>query len=362
MFAHRLVILLLGLLSGNFLFAQKYSNEFLSIGAGARAQGLGNAVVAGVSDIYSTFWNPAGLVGIEEETGLSLGAMHAEWFAGVGKYDFLGASIPLGNSQKRLALSAIRFGIDGIPNTLSLYESDGTINYDNVVEFSAADYAFLLTYSQPLKVKRGNLSIGGNVKVVRRIIGTFANSWGFGLDLGLQYHLKGLRLGLVGKDITSTFNAWTVNFTAEEKQVLIQTGNSLPDINSTEVTNPSLIFGVGYHFGFKTVGFTPEVNLITTTDGRRNVLIPGEKLSADLAFGLEVDYKEAVYLRAGVDQFQKETNFDGTETTISRPSLGIGLRLGAFRVDYAYTDLGDARNTYSHVISLVLNLKKDKDQ
>ena len=90
--------------------------------------------------------------------------------------------------------------------------------------------------------------------------------------------------------------------------------------------------------------------------------MPGETLSADLAFGLEVDYKEAVYLRAGVDQFQKETNFDGTESTLSRPSLGLGLRLGAFRVDYAYTDLGDARNTYSHVISLVLNLKKDQDQ
>ncbi|MCB0664162.1 MAG: hypothetical protein KDC24_15560, partial [Saprospiraceae bacterium] len=166
-------------------------------------------------------------------------------------------------------LSLVRFGIDGIPNTLSLYDSDGSINYDNVVEFSAADYAFFLSYAQPVKIKKGSLSVGGNVKVVRRIIGSFANSWGFGLDLGAQYHLGNFKLGFVGKDITSTFNAWKVNFTEEEKQVLIQTGNTLPDINSSEVTNPSFILGAGYHFGFKKIGFTPEVNLIATTDGRR---------------------------------------------------------------------------------------------
>lgn len=362
MFLHPILISLFLVLTANILVAQKYSNEFLSIGVGAGAQALGNAVVAGTDDIYSTFWNPAGLVRIDENTGLELGAMHSEWFAGVGKYDYLGASIPLGDSDRRLALSAIRFGIDGIPNTLSLFESDGTINYDNVVEFSAADYAFFLSYAQPLRTNKGSLSIGGNVKVVRRIIGTFANSWGFGLDLGLQYHLKGLRLGLVGKDITSTFNAWKTNFTESEKQVLIQTGNSLPEINSTEITSPSVILGAAYHIGFKTIGFTPEVNLLTTTDGRRNVLFPGDKVSADLGFGLEVDYKDAVFLRAGVDQFQKETNFDGTASTLSRPSLGLGLKIGAFKVDYAYTDLGDARNTYSHVISLVLSLKRESGQ
>ncbi|MEZ5057281.1 MAG: PorV/PorQ family protein [Saprospiraceae bacterium] len=363
MFAKRYLLTLVLLAGFSYsLFSQKYSNEFLSIGVGARAQAMGNAVVAGVDDIYSTFWNPAGLARIDAETGLELGAMHSEWFAGVGKYDYLGASIPVGNSNRRLGLSLVRFGIDGIPNTLSLYESDGSINYDNVVEFSAADYAFFLSYAQPLKVKKGSLSVGGNVKVVRRIIGSFANSWGFGLDLGAQYHLGNFKLGFVGKDITSTFNAWKVNFTEEEKQVLIQTGNTLPDINSSEVTNPSFILGAGYHFGFKKIGFTPEVNLIATTDGRRNVLLPGDGISADLGLGLEVDYKDAVFLRAGVDQFQKETNFDGSESVLTRPSLGIGLKIGVFRVDYAYTDLGDSRNTYSHVISLVLSMKKRENQ
>ena len=69
------------------LDAQVYSNEFLAIGVGARAHGMSGAITASTSDVYSTYWNPAGLTGIESP--VQLGLMHAEWFAGVAKYDFL---------------------------------------------------------------------------------------------------------------------------------------------------------------------------------------------------------------------------------------------------------------------------------
>ncbi len=58
--------------------AQKYSNEFLSIGVGARAQALGNAVIASVTDVSAGVWNPAGLADANAPDGLQLGAMHAE--------------------------------------------------------------------------------------------------------------------------------------------------------------------------------------------------------------------------------------------------------------------------------------------
>ena len=64
------------------LEAQKYSNEFLSIGVGARAQALGNAVVAGISDVTAGVWNPAGLANFNADQSLQLGAMHSEWFGG----------------------------------------------------------------------------------------------------------------------------------------------------------------------------------------------------------------------------------------------------------------------------------------
>ncbi|RME01320.1 MAG: hypothetical protein D6816_12475, partial [Bacteroidetes bacterium] len=187
---------------------QKYSNEFLSIGVSARAQAMGNAVIASTEDVTSGYWNPAGLANMDSTEGLQLGAMHAEWFAGVGKFDYLGLTIPFATGNRRLGLSLIRFGIDDIPNTLSLYEDDGTVNYDNIVSFSAADYAILGSYAQKWKTKKGReFNVGGNVKIVRRVIGTFANSWGFGFDVGLQWKSGPWLLAATGRDITSTFNA-----------------------------------------------------------------------------------------------------------------------------------------------------------
>ena len=71
--------------------------------------------------------------------------------------------MPFDNNKRALGLSMIRFGIDDIPNTLSLYEDDGSVNYDNIRPFSAADYAFLFSYAQKVKTDRGQLFLGGNI-------------------------------------------------------------------------------------------------------------------------------------------------------------------------------------------------------
>lgn len=337
------------------LTAQKYSNEFLAIGVGARAQGMGTAVIASVDDVTAGVWNPAGLANLRPTDGLQIGAMHAEWFGGVSKFDYL-AFTPHLNNGARLGLSLIRFGIDGIPNTLSLYNSDGTVNFDNVTEFSAADYAFLLSYAKAFNVKKGKLLGGGNVKVIHRRIGPFANSWGFGLDAGLQYHRKAWSFGLVARDITTTFNAWSFDFTEEEKEVLALTNNEIP-INSIEITNPRLILGVSRRFDFGKITLSPEANFLFTTDGQRNTLLSADPISMDLAAGAEAAYKDFLFLRAGVSQFQEISDFDGGTNMQARPSLGVGFRISSLMVDYAYTDIGTDESTYSHIISLRLNLK-----
>lgn len=335
--------------------AQKYSNEFLSIGVGAKAQAMGGAVVASIDDVTSGAWNPAGLAAIDQAQGLQLGAMHAEWFAGVGKFDFVGMSLPMGDRDRRFGLSLIRFGIDGIPNTLSLYEEDGTVNFDNVTEFSAADYAFIGTYAQRIKKNNGELRFGGNVKVVHRRIGPFANSWGFGADIGLQYHTGKWQFGALAKDITTTFNAWSFSFTEEEKEVLALTNNDIP-INSVEITKPQLILGAGYRLDLGKAGLRPELNFIITTDGRRNTLLSADPFSIDPAFGLEFDYRQFLFLRGGMSQFQRETDFNSEEQLTVRPSMGIGLKISNLFIDYAFSDIGDQESRFSHIISLKLNL------
>ncbi|MDB5191191.1 MAG: hypothetical protein JWQ96_754, partial [Segetibacter sp.] len=187
---------------------RKYSNEFLNIGAGARALAMGGAQVASVNDATAGYWNPAGLVGVKTVPSVHL--MHAEYFSGIGKYDYGSVAIPLNDKRRVLGLSILRFAVDDIPNTLYLVEPDGSINYNNIRTFSSADYGFLLSYSQKIKDEENDkLSFGGNVKIIHRKVGSFATAWGFGLDAGVQYQHNRLKLGIAARDVTTTFNAWS---------------------------------------------------------------------------------------------------------------------------------------------------------
>lgn len=349
--------------------AQKYSNEFLSIGLGARAQGMGGAMVAHNNDATSSFWNPAGLTGITSD--LQVGAMHAEWFGGIGKYDYVGFGLPIKGQPRYLGFSFIRFGVDGIPNTLTLYENDGSINYNNVTEFSAADYAFLFNYAQ--KFESIGLSVGATPKIVHRRVGKFANSWGFGVDLGAQYKLnKKLQLGAMLKDITTTFNAWNFNFDSTERQVLGMTGNEIP-IKSFEITKPQIILGAAFTHRFmlgkddeaafkkkKSIGILTEFDMIFTTDGRRNVLLSANPISMDPAFGFELDYENIVFLRGGINNVQRFTNIDQNSVFSIQPNFGVGFRIYAVRIDYALSNLGGNSGVLpSHIVSLRADINYD---
>ena len=278
----------------NFLYAQKvakYSNEFLSIGVGARALGMGTSVVSSTNDISATYWNPASLTILDKQ--IEIGAMHSEYFAGISKYDYVGAGYKI-DDQSAVAISMVRFGVDDIPNTLRLIDANGNINYDNITSFSIADYAFMASYSHRLPVD--GLSVGGNVKIIYRNVGEFAHAVGFGLDFAARYDYKAWRFGAVLRDGIGTFNAWNYNRELFE-DVFAETGNEIP-VNGMEVTVPRLMLGAGYLFTIKEK-FTiyPEIDLATTFDGKRSALIRTKAFSIDPTFGLELGYGDLVFLR-----------------------------------------------------------------
>ncbi|MFN0176922.1 MAG: PorV/PorQ family protein [Saprospiraceae bacterium] len=340
--------------------AQKYSNEFLAIGVGGRAHGMSGAQVALTDDITAVYWNPAGLSQITSP--LQAGAMHAEWFGGVGKYDWIGFGKSLNREHNAyLAFSLIRLGIDNIPYTINLIDADGTINYDNVTEFSAADYAFMGSYAR--KLRNPAISVGGTVKVIRRVIGTFGGAWGFGADLGAQYRKGPLMLGIQGRDLTTTFNSWSFDLTDDIRSTWAATGNELP-VSNTEITNPSIVLGAAYRFKLgKETMLTPALDFVWTTDGQRNVLISSKAISIDPRFGIEADYKKFLQLRVGVGNFQRVKNdFDPTKENLSmQPNFGVGIRFGRVKIDYALTDIGNVSAVqYSHIFSLLLDFKEKK--
>ncbi len=354
--------LLCSFLLPTFLLGQaKYSNEFLAIGIGAKAQGMATAMVAHTDDVHAGYWNPAGLAQLEAP--LQVAAMHAEWFAGISKYDYLGLVKTLDTrSRSAVGVSIIRLGIDQIPNTLNLVEPDGSINFDNLSEFSAADYGVLLSYSREIRTKNASfLFVGGNAKVIRRVIGSFGNSWGFGIDLGVQYQHRNWRLGLMARDVSFTFNAWSFTLTEEEKKVFRNTGNVIPT-SSIENTFPKFILGGSRQFQLgEKWNFLVALDLHFNTDGQRNVLINSKVINIDPYLGLQLDYDERVFLRTGLGNFQRALDdIDGTtEIFTFQPHMGIGLALGRLSIDYAYTDIGNVSQAlFSHVFSLSLKFKR----
>ncbi len=356
----RLPFFILIFLFSNLLFSQaKYSNEFLTIGVGARAQAMSNSVVANVDDVTASYWNPAGLV--EIEAPFQVMAMHSELFAGIAKYDYLGIAKPLNKEKKSaIGVSLVRLGIDNIPNTLNLVGTDGSINYDNITEFSAADYALFLSYGQEIQP---GLTGGGSVKIIRRVIGTFGSAWGFGIDLGLKYKHKNWKFALMGRDITSTFNAWSFNSTEQQRAVFIQTGNDILE-SSVEITRPRIILAAAWE---KSLGekfnLLIEADFNFTTDGQRNVLISSKSINIDPHAGFEVGYKNFIFLRGGLINFQQVKFNAGDDSTYLsvQPNFGLGLKLGKLTIDYAYTNIGNVSEVlFSNIFSLKLDFKPKK--
>lgn len=361
------ICLKLLLLAPVFSFSQfkKYSNEFLQIGAGARGLAMGGAQIASAKDETAGYWNPAGLTGIKDHP--SVGLMHAEYFSGIAKYDYLAAGIPIQDNRRALGISLIRFAIDEIPNTLNLVEPDGSINYSNIKTFTVADWALLLSFAQNIKTtETTNLSFGINAKVIYRKIGSFATAWGFGLDAGLQYHGERSHFGLMARDITTTFNAWSFKFTDREKEVLYLTKNEIP-VKSTELTAPRLIIGGGYDFRLgKSVSLMVEANADLTFDGKRNTVLSGNTVSLDPHIGLEASIKDVFFIRAGINNFQKALKDGDTTNTkkvwIYQPGAGAGFKIKNVMIDYAFTNLANQSNPlYTHIFSLRINLAGKKE-
>ncbi len=358
----RLFVLLLLTCSSLCAFTQfrKYSNEFLNIGAGARGLAMGGAQVASAEDGNAGYWNPAGLVNVIDNASVSL--MHAEYFAGIGKYDYLSATIPMSSSYRTLGFSLLRFGVDDIPNTLFLVQPDGSLDYNNIQSFSSADYAFLMSYAQVISDNDvAQISWGANTKIIYRNVGSFAKAWGFGFDAGFLYRSATLRFGISARDVTTTFNAWSFSFTDEEKQVLYLTNNDIP-VKSTELTAPTLVPAIGYNFKLANkLHLLTEADFDVTFDGQRNTLISSDPISIDPKFGMEVNISNTLFIRAGVSNFQRALADGDTlnqkKVWIYQPSLGAGFKVGNVAIDYAFTNLANQSNPlYTNVFSLYINL------
>ena len=330
-----------------------YSNEFLTIGVDAAGLGMSKSVVASTNDVNSIYWNPAGLVNVKDFQG---SLMHASYFAGIANYNHASFAMPI-DQQSALGISVIRFGVDDILNTTDLIDGDGNIDFNKISLFSSADYAFNIAYARNLLFK--DLKFGVNAKVVRRIIGDFASSWGFGFDAGIQFERNSWKFGLMARDITGTFNSWAINESEFEKiknAITLLPGQNQELPATTEITKPKLQLGVAKNWKIgRFFNLLSEVNA-NIRFAKTNDLFSSNAISIDPAMGLQLDLDELVYIRAGIGNFQYITEFDNTKAISMQPNFGLGFKYSGIKVDYALTNIASVGNAlYSNIFSITVD-------
>lgn len=330
---------------------RKYSNEFMNIGVDAAALGMANAMTSNTRDVNSGYWNPAGLTHIEDH---QLSLMHANYFANIAQYDYIAYAKPI-DDQSAWGISLIRFGVDDILNTTELLDSQGNIDYNRISLFSTADYGVTFSYARKLQVP--GFQYGVNAKIIRRIIGDFAGSWGFGFDVGVQYEKNDWQFGLMLRDITTTYNVWNIDEAAYKKIADAIPGQNQELPESTEITAPKAQLGLSRKFIIRydySLLAAANVNMVFN---KTNDLFATDFVSVDPALGFEFGYTDLVFLRAGVGNFQNIQQIDNSEKVGFQPNIGLGFKYKGIQIDYALTNLGNqSAALYSNIFSVKVDL------
>jgi len=308
----------------------------MAIGVGGRAMGMGSAQAALVNDVTAGYWNPAGLSFIEYP---QIALMHEEHFGSIVNYNYAAVAIPY-DTDMSLGISAIRLGIDGIPDTrealinritseviYDIKNDSGVIDPSRVKEFSNADWAFYLTFA---KRQSEDFSWGVNVKILRREIAEYS-AMGIGFDIGAVYKpYERLTLGANFQDVTTTLVSWS-------------TGRN-------ELITPTLKMGGAYSLDFLGGEIQPSVVIDMRFENRRTASnLNLGPVSMDFHTGMEYNYKKVVFVRGGYNDVKQFT-------------LGAGIKLPKLMVDYSYANFTGSKDESlpaSHRISLILTLEQE---
>ena len=148
------------------VFAQKFegttqvgttSGQFLKLGAGARSIGMGGAFTGIGEDVYSVYYNPAGIASMPSNAEVAFN--HANWFADM-KYDFAVGAVNL-QDMGILFLTVTSFSTPEEKVRTEAYpEGDGRF-------WDATSFSIGLGYSRMLTDR---FSIGAHFKYIRETI------------------------------------------------------------------------------------------------------------------------------------------------------------------------------------------------
>jgi hypothetical protein len=287
------------------------SLQFLKIGNGARATGMGESFVAVSNDMSSLYYNPAGLT-LFKENGLIFN--HTEWFIDT-RLEFAGGVYHFGNNAIGFSVTSLR--TEDMKVTTEV-QPEGTGDY-----FRFSDLALGLTYARQMT---SQFSFGATVKYVEESLGGLKIRTVVG-DLA-TYYMTGLG--------TSRFAVMICNFGGQ-----VAPSGSISLIGNRTANNfqkfpPPTGFKIGFAFEplmTENYRLTTSAQLNSPNDNKENLNI-----------GAEYSYKDYLFLRGGY-----KFNVDA-ETFSAGAGLKFPLSFAKANLDYSiskYKELG-----FTHRFSL----------
>jgi hypothetical protein len=316
--------------------AQRGAN-FLEIGVGARAQGLGYAGTAMVSGATASYWNPAGLATLD---GVTMA------FTRSNLYDDLDITHSFGSVGIAFAgggamLSYIRLDSGDIPRSNEDDPGADAITEGRFYEFAGT--ALGLSYGRRLTDR---LQVGVTGRMISEGLDRAQASW-WGLDFGTLFNtgLYGITLGAALTNIGSsaayegtlitnrvtTREAFAVNLPVRYNTTPYQLPTAFRFAVMTDlIGGADALFGASGNHSFR---MAVDLNDATDTD-------------LQMALGAEYNFRNMIFLRGGkkfvneaLDDFRSFSDFLSFGGGLRLPILG--RRLG---FDYAFTSMGELQN------------------
>ncbi|HOW89740.1 MAG TPA: PorV/PorQ family protein [Elusimicrobiales bacterium] len=279
--------------------------QFLKLGAGSKAGAVAEAYTAAADDVYSGYYNPAGLTRMVSS---EFAAQYVSYFQDMS-YSFLAFAMPL---DKRDGFSRHALGV----SIYNLSASDLEARTEDTLLaaglFDASESAYALSYAY--RLNKG-LGIGATMKYVRESIDT-ESAGAVAADAGVHYRPladRPLDLGLTVRNM----------------------GSKLDFGDGSDPLPLGGVFGVSYSF---LPGLRAECDLAQYRD--TDMIVAG---GAEYTHDLKYDMSGA--LRLGYTTHNKDVG------GLKGIAAGAGLRYSRVYFDFAWVPFGDLGNTFRYTIS-----------
>ncbi len=275
--------------------------QFLNLGVSARSIAMGNAYTAiSYGGVIAANYNPAGLYGTDRPEA---SFMHYQYILN-SNFSYIGYAHPLGKSRRFVLGGNMIYGMYG-----NIEETQVNVGADSGSKtgksFTGTDSAGTVTM---MYVPTARLGVGLNLKYVSQEIAGLKSSVPAG-DIGLLYRL-GPKLALGA----------TVR-------------NMGPDLKYDKDAVP---LPLSYTFGV-TYALLKSQMLIFSADFEKPL-----NQTLNVRFGGELNIGSSASARnARIPQFSLRAGHDGFAEAGTGLSMGGGLRLGNYSVDYAFIPFGE---------------------